>query len=209
MHSTRRHRVERQVKLIIPAELKSSFRQRVVPLLRVWVTLCQVCSMRRNLVRDDTSFDIVPVRKSQMLFRSHVAQQSAALMTDICRSNRARDVIIAGCNVSDERSERVERCFRAPIQLILHILRDFVDWNVARPFVHHLHVEFPRTSCQFALSFELSKLCLIVCVEDGARTKSIPDREGHVVLAADFTNLVPVLVRKVFFVMREAPLGVD
>ena len=82
------------------------------------------------------------------------------------RTDAAGDVVVAGRNVGGERSERVERRFAAPLELLGHVFLDHVQWHVARAFVHHLHTFGPRAPGQFALPFEFAELRLIVRVRD-------------------------------------------
>jgi len=59
-------------------------------------------------------------------------------------------VIVAGRDVGGERTESVERRFAAPLELFLHVLPNQVHGDVARAFVHHLHVMFPSALGQLA-----------------------------------------------------------
>ena len=52
------------------------------------------------------------------------------------------DVVVGRGDVSGERAERVEGRLTAPVQLLLHVLRDLVQRHMPRALVHHL-----RTLC--------------------------------------------------------------
>ena len=101
-----------------------------------------------------------------MFFRRDVAKHGAAVPADHCRADRAGDVIVAGRDVGGERAERVERRFVAPLELFLHVLLDHVHGDVARAFVHHLHVLRPRALGQLALRVKFGELRFIVRVRD-------------------------------------------
>ena len=79
---------------------------------------------------------------------------------------RAGDVIVAGRDVGGERAERVERRFVAPLELFLHVLLDHVHGNMARAFVHHLHMLFPRALGQLALRVKFGELRFVIRVRD-------------------------------------------
>lgn len=61
-------RVERQVKLIFPAEFKTRFRHRVVADLRAGVAFRQVGGVGGNLVSDQPLFNVFFVRQTEVLF---------------------------------------------------------------------------------------------------------------------------------------------
>ncbi len=78
-----------------------------------------------------------------------------------------------------------------------------------RSFNHDLHVVLPGDPGQFAERFQFGKLRLVVRIGDGARPEAVAEAEGHVIGFHDLANLLEVLVREVFFMVRQAPLGVD
>src|SRR5205823_8600223 len=81
--------------------------------------------------------------------------------------------------------------------------------NVARAFVHHLHVLRPRAPGQLALRVQLGKLRLVVCIRDTARPQAIADGKANVVRGHDLADFVPMRVEKTFLMMRQTPLGHD
>ena len=81
--------------------------------------------------------------------------------------------------------------------------------DVARPFVHHLHVVLPGDLRQLALRLELGELRLVVRVGDRAGTQAVAERERHVVGAHDLADLAEVRVEEVLLVVREAPFRQD
>ena len=81
-------RVEREVELVVPAELEPRLRQLVVPLLRVLVPLGQVRGVRGDLVRDHAGLDVVAVRQAEVLLRRDVTQHRRAVPADLRRADR-------------------------------------------------------------------------------------------------------------------------
>src|SRR4029077_4367707 len=67
-------RVEAEVELVLPAELETRFRQRVIADLRPRMSLGEVGGVRRDLVRHDAVLDVVLVRQAEMLLGRHVAE---------------------------------------------------------------------------------------------------------------------------------------
>ena len=61
---TRGIRVERQIKLIIPAEFKTGFGQGIITRLCTRMTFGKVGSMSGNFLGDDTVFDILFIRQT-------------------------------------------------------------------------------------------------------------------------------------------------
>lgn len=61
-------RVERQIKLVFPAELKARFRHRVITDLRPRMPFRQVGGMGGNLVGNQPLLDIFFVRQTKVLF---------------------------------------------------------------------------------------------------------------------------------------------
>ena len=102
----------------------------------------------------------------QVLLRRDVAEHRGAVPADHRGADRRRDVVVAWRDVGRERPERVERRFIAPFELLLHVLADEVHGHVAGPFVHDLHVVFPRDARELALRLELSELRFVVRVGD-------------------------------------------
>ena len=75
-------RIERQVELILPAELEPRLRQRIVPCLRARMPLGQIGGVRRDLVGDDARLDVVAVGQAEVLLRRDVAEHRRAVPAD-------------------------------------------------------------------------------------------------------------------------------
>ena len=73
--------------------------------------------MRGDLVGDEALLDVVGVRQAEVLLRRDVAEHRRAVPADDRRADGARDVVVAGRDVGDERAERVERRLVADLLL--------------------------------------------------------------------------------------------
>ena len=196
--------------MIFPAEFEARFADGVVAVLRAGMAFRQIGGVRGDLVGDDAVFHVLLVRQAEMFFRRDVAKHGAAVPADHRRADRAGDVIVAGRDVGRERAERVERRFVAPLELLLHVLLDHVHGDVARAFVHHLHVLRPRRAWSVRPACISSReLRLVVRVGDRAGPQTVADGKADVVGGHDLADLVPMRVEKTFLMMREAPLGHD
>ncbi len=88
MVRARRDRIHRQVELILPAEVETRLRQRIVPHTGFGVALGQVGCVGRDLVGNHAGLHIVPVREAEVFFRRDVAQHRRAVPADHRGANR-------------------------------------------------------------------------------------------------------------------------
>src|SRR5437588_3540170 len=202
-------RVEAEVELVGPAEFKARLGQRVVAQLRARMALGEVGGWRGDIVRHDAVLHVLLVRQSKVLLGSHVAQHRRAEPADHRRADRARNVVVAGCDVGRERPEGVERRLVAVLELQLHVLLDELHRHVARALDHHLAVVLPRNAGQFTQRAQLRDLRLVVGVVDRARPQPVAEREGDVVRRHDLADLLEARVEEAFLVVRQAPLRHD
>lgn len=70
--------------------------------------------------------------------RSYIAQHCCAHSTDVGSADGGGDVVISRGNICGEGAQGVERSLVAPVQLVSHVLGDFVERNMSRALVHHL-----------------------------------------------------------------------
>ena len=194
----RSHGIQRERKLIPPAELEPSLAERIVPTLKTkqkiasvlkfkpppkpeihtknssqklefipskqdsnlgkGVLLRKICSVSGDLVSNDTSFHVISVGETKMLLRRDIAQQRSPQSSNIRCTDSRRDVVVARSDVRRERTESVEWSFVAPIQLLLHVLRDLVKWDMPGPFVHHLNVLLPSSPRKVTFTEQRNKL---------------------------------------------------
>src|SRR3954467_11508275 len=80
---------------------------------------------------------------------------------------------------------------------------------MAWPLDHHLAAMIPGNPRQLAQRLELGELRPIIRIRNGSWTKSISQRERHVVAAHDLADLAEALIEEALLVMGEAPFRQD
>mmetsp|Transcript_38698 Transcript_38698/g.91685 ORF Transcript_38698/g.91685 Transcript_38698/m.91685 type:complete len:275 (-) Transcript_38698:986-1810(-) len=165
--------------------------------------------MSSNLVGDDALLHVIPVREPEVLLGRHIAEKRGACSPDGGGPDGRGDVVVSRRNVGGEGAEGVEGRLVAPVELLVHILLDLVQRDVARALVHDLDVLLPRPPRELPLDLELKELRGVVGVADAPGAEAVPDRERDVILGADVQDLVPVLIGEILFVLQERKLGVD
>ena len=68
---------------------------------------------------------------------------------------------------------------------------------MSRTFHHNLNISFPCSFCQLSQSYQFLYLTSVCCVCKTARATRISKAYGHVILSADFYNLIVVLVERI------------
>ena len=116
-------------------------------------------------------------------------------------------MIVAGCDVRDQRAQRVERGLVAPLLLLLDVHLKLVHRHVARPFDHHLAAALPGPRGQLAHSAQLGELRLVGGVGQTAGAESVTQRERYVVAAEDVAYVIEAFVQRVLPVVVEHPLS--
>ena len=142
--------IKAEIKLVLPAELKTRFRQHIVAFLRPRMSLRQVSGVRSDLVSDDTLLHIVPVRQSEMFLRGHIAEHGASEPANHRRTDTACDMVIAGSDVGCQRTQGIKRCFITMFELQIHVLFNQVHRDMSGSLNHDLAVVFPSDLRQFA-----------------------------------------------------------
>src|SRR5438445_1685158 len=104
--------IKAQVELILPTKLETCLGESIIPNLRSGQSLGQVRCMRGNFVADDARTNILSIWKTEVFLRSDVAKHRSSIPSDVCCTNRAGDVVVAGSDISHQRSQRVEGCFK-------------------------------------------------------------------------------------------------
>ena len=203
----RRVRVQGQVELVLPAELKAGLGQGVVADLRRRVAFGQVGGVGGDLVGDDAFLHILAVGQPQVLFGRHIAQHGRAVPADHRRADARSEVVVAGGDVRHQRPQGVERRFVAVLQLLVHILLDELHRHMAGAFDHHLHIVLPGDFGQLAQGFQLGELRGVVGVGDAAGAQAVAQRKGHVVLPHNLAHFGEVFVEETLPVVGQAPLG--
>ena len=198
-------RVQGQRELVMPAELEARLAQRIIASRGPRVALGQICGVRGDLVGDDAGFHIIPVRQSQMLFGSDVAEHRGAVAGDLGGADGAGDVVVARSDIGDQRAQRVERSPIAQFLLALHILAHQVERDMPRSFHHHLNVVLPGALGQLCQGVQLGELGGVIGIRNGTRAQPVAQRERHIVLREDLAQLIEVGVEEILLMVRQAP----
>src|SRR2546426_4001282 len=202
-------RIEAQIKLVLPAKLEARLRERIVPKLRPRPSLRQVHGVRSDFVADDACTDVLFIWKTEVLLGSDVAEHRGPVPADLCRADRAGDVIVARSDVGDERTQCVEGRVEAMSQFLIHIFPNELHRYMTGTFDHYLHVMLPSAFCQLSQRPQLSELSFVIGIVNRAGAKTIPQAEGDVVSLHDFANFIEIRVKKVLLMVCKAPLRHD
>ena len=163
--------------------------------------------MSGDLVRHAALLDVVFLRQSEVLFRSHVTQHAGTVVGGGRRSNAAGDVVVTWKDVGHQWPEHIKRSTVTKRPLQLHVVFDLVEGHVSRTFDHDLHALPPGALSEFAERFEFGQLRAVRRVGKPAGTKAVTDGERDIVLAHDVADVFPQSVGRVLFVVRDHPLG--
>src|SRR5262249_43804618 len=181
----RRLAVKRELELPGPVERGAGAREVVVPGAGGGDAAGDVAGVGGDLVRDAPGFHVVRLRQPDVLLRGHVAEHRGAGARRLGRADRARDVVVAREGVGHERAEDVERGVVTDLLLELHVPRDLVERDVARPLDHRLHARRPGALDELPERAQLGELRRVARVGEAAGAEPVAERVGHVVLAHD------------------------
>ena len=78
---------------------------------------------------------------------------------------------------------------------------------MSRSFDESLHILVPCAKHQFSHSVQFGKLSLIIGILNTARTKSVTQRYGYVILCQNITDVIKMFIQETFFVVHQAPLA--
>ena len=204
-----RIRVKTQIELVVPAKLETRFGQGIVPNLRPRVTLGQVGSVRGNLVRHDAVLHVFLVRQTQMLLGGDVAQHGSTIPANLCRTNSARNVVIARRNVGGQRPQGIERRFITMLELFVHVFFNQLHRYMSGPFYHNLDIMLPRYLGQFTQGTQFTHLRFIISIINAARSQTVAQTETDVIGFHDLANVLEMGIEEVLFVVRQTPFSHD
>lgn len=154
--------------------------------------------MSSDLAGHDALLNVVYVRQAQVLSRCDVAQKiSSAGSCDSSADSRG-DVVVAGENISYQRSKNVEGSVVADPLLELHVCFDLVHSHVSGTLYHYLNIALPGTLGEVAQLDQLRDLTGVSCIVDTSGTESVTKADSYVVLIEDVQHLVVELVEGVF-----------
>ena len=145
----------------------------------------------------DALLYVLHIGQCQMLGGGHIAQEGRTAGGCHCAADGSGDVVIAGGDIGDQRSQHIEGCAHADALLHLHVGGDLIQGHMAGALHHHLHIVRPCALGQLAQTHQLLDLAHVGGVSQTAGTAGIAQRDGHIVLGADLADLVKVLVEGV------------
>ena len=103
-------------------------------------------------------------------------------------------MIIARCNIRNERSKHIKWCSLTDCLLNLHIRFDLIKRHMTRSLDHNLNILFPGTSCQLTECDQLLNLGNIGCILQTARTTCITKAHRNIIFSADIQHFIIILV---------------
>ena len=92
-------RIEREVELVLPTELKTSLGQSIVSQLGTGVPLGQVCRMGSKLVGNHALSHILTVRQAQVLLTGNIAEHGTAALSNQSPPEGPCNVVITRGNI--------------------------------------------------------------------------------------------------------------
>ena len=103
-------------------------------------------------------------------------------------------MVISRSDVRYQRTEGVERCVVTVRDLAFHVFFDFMQRYMPRSFNECLYVFVPCSEYKFTHGIQFGKLCLVISVSDTARTKSVTQGYGYIVLCQNITDVIKMLI---------------
>ena len=137
------------------------------------MSLSKVSCMSCNLIGHNTYTHIFLVRQSEMFLWCYVAEHSGSHPCYLSSTNSGSDMVIARCDISNDRTECIERSLMTMVELTIHVLTDLLHRNMTRTFDECLYVLIPCTKHEFAHSVKLCKLSSIIGICRTTRTQTV------------------------------------
>jgi len=108
-------RVQRQVELILPAEVVAGLAQRIVTHLRARVSLREVSRMSRDLIGHHTHTHILFVRQGEVLLRfgkAHVAYIPDKKITGLSKIARVVEILSRRLQIQERLTTQIKDCIQ-------------------------------------------------------------------------------------------------
>ena len=165
--------------------------------------------MGGNLICHHTGTHIVLVGQCKMLLWCYVAEHCSAIPAYHGSAYGTRDVVVGRCDVGYERTESVERCTMTLLYLAVHVGTNLLHWHMSRTLYKCLHVLLPSALHKFTHGVKLRKLCRVVGIVGRTGTKSVAERNSHVILGTDVADVVEMVVEETLLLVNHTPLRDD
>src|ERR1700693_2276100 len=143
MHGAGRGWIERQFELFVPIKEEPRVAWGVVAIAGAWPMACDVSRVGRNFVGDHSLLYVFRIWEAEMLFGRHITQHGSSVPSNHGGADRAGNVVIARRDINHERPEGIEGRFMAPFHLLVDLLLDLVQRNMAWAFDHYLNIVLP------------------------------------------------------------------
>ena len=189
--------VQRTGKLCIPVQYAAGIAHLVIDVPGMGDALGNVGGVGGNFGGHDALLYVLHIGQCQMLGGGHIAQEGRTAGGCHCAADGSGDVVIAGGDIGDQRSQHIEGGAHADALLHLHVGGDLIQGHMAGAFYHHLHIVRPCALGQLAQTHQFLDLAHVGGVGQTAGTAGVAQRDGHVMLGADLADLVKVLVEGV------------
>src|SRR6185503_3772779 len=99
-----RIRIEREVKLVFPAELKTRLREGIITQPGPRVPFREIGGMSGDLICNDSVLDVFLIGQTQMFFGCDVTKHGSPKPANHRGADAARYVVVSGSYVGNERS---------------------------------------------------------------------------------------------------------
>ena len=160
--------------------------------------LCDICCMSRNSAGNHALFYIVQVGQTEMFRGCYIAKEIRTACRCDCTADRGSDMVIAGENIRNKRTENIEWCIMTDTFLQFHIRFNFIHCHVSRAFYHDLYILFPCTFRQCTKLDQLRNLSCIGCVVNTAGAQRITKTDGNVIFGKNIQYFVIEFIEGIF-----------
>jgi len=167
--------IEGQGEVPVPVEIGSRLAELVVALAGAFDSEGDIGGVGGDPVGHDTLADVVLGGQTQVLTRRNVAEKGRAVIGRGRGADGAGDVVVAGRDVGDERSEDVEWGTVAYLLLKLHVFFDLVERDVAGALDDDLAALIPGAPGQLAECTELSQLGFVGGIGEAAGPQTVAE----------------------------------
>ena len=148
--------------------------------------------------RHDPIVYVLGGRQAQVLAGGDVAEEVCPGAGGYGAADGAGDVIVAGGDVRNQRTEHVEGRAMAEAFLQLDVGLDLVEGDMARPFDHDLDAGVPGALGEFAEDDQFVDLGAVGGVSQTTGAETVTQGQSGVVGLDQFQQAVVVLVKGVF-----------
>ena len=116
-------------------------------------------------------------------------------------------MIVAGRDIGDKRTERIEGRLVTHLTLFNYLHLDLIQRDMTRAFDHDLDVGFPSLLRQLTQRLEFGELSGVAGIGDAAGPETVTEGVADVILLEDLRDRVKVLVEEVLAMVLDHPFG--